>query len=217
MALPSIIKNIIPPSIVRQKLSVKGCILFTFDDGPDPEITPKVMDVLDEYDARGLFFIPGIRIKKAPNLLRDIIDRKHGIGNHSLTHTSNDSLSLKKLIHEITSCKNEIFALTGIETAIYRPPKGLTTPALLLATKLCNHKIMRWSLDVGEYGYMKHATPEELAENCLKHIHDRAIIVSHDDKETTPEFLKLVLPRMVDLGFDLKKGLSSSGWTHTLN
>ncbi|MCI5121153.1 MAG: hypothetical protein D3908_08195, partial [Candidatus Electrothrix sp. AUS4] len=74
------LKQLVPPSIVRQKLSVKGCILFTFDDGPDPEITPRVLDVLDEYGARGLFFIPGIRIKKAPDLLKEIINRKHGIG-----------------------------------------------------------------------------------------------------------------------------------------
>ena len=214
MALPGIIKNIIPPSIVQQKISVKGCILFTFDDGPDPKITPRVLDVLDEYGARGLFFIPGIRIKKAPGLLKEIIDRKHGIGNHSLTHTSNDSLSFTELIHEITGCHDEIFSLTGITTAIYRPPKGITTPSLLLAAKRCKHRIMRWSLDVGEYGYMKNATPTELAENFLKRVHDRAIVVSHDDKETTPEFLKQVLPKMIDSGFDLKAGLASSGWTH---
>jgi hypothetical protein len=73
---------------------------------------------------------------------------------------------------------------------------------------------MRWSLDVGEYGSMKNATPAELAKNFLKRVHDRAIVVSHDDKKTTPEFLKLVLPEMVDSGFDLKTGLSSSGWKH---
>ncbi|MCI5207714.1 MAG: polysaccharide deacetylase family protein [Candidatus Electrothrix sp. ATG2] len=212
MAQIGSLKHLVPPSIVRQKLSVKGCILFTFDDGPDPEITPRVLDVLDEYGARGLFFIPGIRINRAPGLLKEILERKHGIGNHSLTHVANNSLSFKELIHEIDRCRDKIFSLTGITTKIYRPPMGITTPSLILASRYCKHRIMRWSLDVGEYGYMENATPAELAENFLNCVHDRAIVVSHDDKETTPEFLKLVLPKMIDSGFDLKTGLAKSGW-----
>ena len=160
-----LLKHVVPSSIVQQKLAIKGCILFTFDDGPDPDITPRVLDVLDEYGARGLFFVPGIRIKRAPNLLKEILERKHGIANHSLTHVSNDTLSLKELIHEIDGCRNEIFSLTGIMTNIYRPPKGLTTLSLILAAKYCRHRIMRWSVDVGDYGYMKNATPVELADN----------------------------------------------------
>ena len=208
--LPSLLKHIIPASIVQQKLSVNGCILFTFDDGPDPEVTPRVLDVLDQYGARGLFFIPGCRIERAPKLLKEIIQRKHGIGNHSLNHISNATLSFQELIGEINECKKKIFLLTGNTTEIYRPPMGIIPLSLIVAAKYCKHRIMRWSLDVGEYGHMKNATASELAEHFLKNVHDRAIVLSHDDKDTTPKFLELVLPELIDSGFDLKRGLSLS-------
>lgn len=206
----SYLKRAIPASIVRQKLSKKGCILFTFDDGPHPEFTPRVLDVLDEYGARGLFFIPSIRIERAPKLLSEIVNRNHGIGNHSASHTANNMLSIKGLTAEIKKCSLDIQALSGVTTKIYRPPCGIVTISLLFAAKHCQHKIMRWSVDIGEYSHMRHASSSEMAEKFLKNIHDKAIILSHDDVGTTHEVLAIVLPRLIDMGFDLKNGLASA-------
>jgi peptidoglycan-N-acetylglucosamine deacetylase len=210
----SILKHFIPASIIIQRLNVKRCILLTFDDGPHPEVTPRVLDVLDQYGARGLFFIPGNRIIKAPKLIREIISRKHGIGNHSFTHTSCSQLSYSAIVSEINECKDELFAHSGIVTNLYRPPMGIVTLPSVLAAHRCRHKIVRWSLDSGEYSYMKNATSSALADNFLRRIHDRAIVLSHDDKDTVPGFLKLVLPKLVNDGFDLKGGLHSLRWSH---
>lgn len=215
VSINSILKRFIPSSIIRQHLDVKGCVLFTFDDGPHPEVTPRILDVLDQYGARGLFFIPGNRIKRAPELIKEIVYRKHGIGNHTFTHTSCSQLSFREIRDEINKCKDELLVHSGIVTKLCRPPKGILTLSLLLAAYLCKHKIVRWSLDTGEYSYMRGASPSALADNFFKKIDDAAIVLSHDDNDTIPDFLKLVLPRLVDEGVDLKKGLLSLGWDHT--
>ena len=209
IGLKPIIKKIIPSTIIRQKLDKKNCILFTFDDGPHPEITSKVLDILDEYGAKGLFFIPVSRINRKPALLKEIINRKHGIGNHGTTHTPASKLSFRQNINEIKVCQNEIRSYSGIVTELFRPPCGVITPSLIAATYCSKHKIIRWSIDSGDYSYMKNGSSSDLAKNFFKIVHDRAIVLSHDDKDTTPDFLKLVLPRLVDQGYDMQSGLSS--------
>jgi peptidoglycan/xylan/chitin deacetylase (PgdA/CDA1 family) len=204
-----VIKHLVPASVIRQKLDIKRSILFTFDDGPHPEITPRVLDILDQYGAKGLFFIPGIRLIKSPKLILEIVQRKHGIGNHSFNHTTCNRLSYSEIVEEITKCKEAIFSHCGVITDCYRPPEGIVTLSLLFAAWNSNHKIIKWSLDSGEYSYMKNATSYELAENFMSRIHDRAIVISHDDKDTVPDYLKLVLPRLVNEGYDLANGLHS--------
>ncbi|MFH1857138.1 MAG: polysaccharide deacetylase family protein [Candidatus Omnitrophota bacterium] len=209
----SILKHVVPAFIIKQRLKIKGSILFTFDDGPHPEITPRVLDVLDRYGARGLFFISGNRIIKSPKVIQEIICRKHGIGNHGFTHTPCSKLSFRENMTEINKCKDELLTHSGILTNLYRPPKGIVTPSLIFAAWRCKYKIVRWSLDSGECSYMQNATSYALADNFLKKIHDRAIVLSHDTKDTVPGFLKLVLPRLLDEGFDLQKGLLSLRWS----
>ncbi len=210
--LGKLLKHIVPASIIQQKLLGKGQVLFTFDDGPDPDITPKVLDIMDKYGAHGLFFIPSIRIKRSPGLLKEIVKRNHGLGNHSLNHTSNASLSFRELVKEINGGRDEIFSASGIRTTIYRPPMGIIPLKLLFAAQYCKHKIMRWSLMSGEYSHLINASAQELADCLLNDIQDQAIVVSHDDHETIPDFLELVIPKLLDKGFDLTSGLSSVQW-----
>lgn len=186
--LGKLLKHIVPAIIIQQKLLNKGQVLFTFDDGPDPEITPKVLDILDQYGARSLFFIPGLRVKKSPELLKEIVKRNHGLGNHSLSHTSNASLSFRELVKEINGGSDEIFSVSGIRTTIYRPPMGIVSLKLLFAAQYCKHKIMRWSLMSGEYSHLINASAQELADCLLNNIQDQSIVVSHDDHEAIPDF-----------------------------
>lgn len=207
--IKSMLKDAIPASVIRQKLALQGSVLFTFDDGPHPEITPRVLDALDRHGAKALFFIPGNRIARAPGLIRAIVERGHGVGNHSRTHADCSRLSIREAVSEINGCRDELLRHGGVTTRLFRPPMGYVSPSLLLAALKCRHDIVRWSLDTGEYSYMRGAPLARLAENFLGKIHDRAIVLSHDDHETIPCFLELVLPRLVEEGIDLKRGLSS--------
>ena len=212
MSVSELIKKIIPSRIITHKLPIKKSILFTFDDGPHPEITPKIIDILDKNNAKGLFFVLGKRIQRAPELIQYIIEKGHGIGNHSFTHRACNCLSAKEIVRDINRCKEDILSLCGFVTRIYRPPMGIVSPALIYAAECCNHRIMRWSLDTGESSYLKNAAPTILADNFLKNVHESAIILSHDDKDTTPKYLEIVLPMLLQNGYDLQSGLHASGW-----
>ena len=135
---------------------------------PTLRLTPRVLDLLDEYDARGLFFIPANRINKAPELLNEIVTRNHGIGNHSSTHTPCSELSFQEIQKEIDCCKDEICVCCNYVTDLYRPPRGITNLPLLIAAWRSKHKIIRWSIDSGEYSYMRKAGSHEIAKNFMK-------------------------------------------------
>lgn len=210
--LGTALKGLVPSFIFQQKLDVAGAVLFTFDDGPHPEITPRVMDVLERHDARGLFFVPGNRIPRAPQLLREIVARGHGLGNHSATHTDCSKLDYRQIVAEIEQCNAQLLDLAGVVCRHYRPPRGIVTPALLLAARRCGQRIVRWSADSGEYSVMKGATGAAMAERFMAQMHDRAIVLSHDDIDTVPDFLAIALPQLAARGLDMKGGLASLGW-----
>ena len=207
----SLLKNCVPNSLIRQKLDRKGSVLLTFDDGPHPNVTPRVLDLLEKFAVRGLFFIPGNRAGRAPHLLREIVERNHVIGNHGFTHTDCTRLSVQEIVEEIANCQKELFSHTGVHTSVFRPPRGAVSPSLLIAARYCRHSIMRWSFDSGEYSYMRDKPVSAMADNFLSNIHDRAIVLSHDDTDIMPRLLELVLPGLVDRGVDLKNGLLSLG------
>lgn len=208
----SIAKSLLPPRLVRHRLDKKGkgAVLLTFDDGPHPEITLRVLDLLDRYGARALFFIPGFRADNAPELIREIIKRGHTIGNHSFSHDiARCSFAENKA--DMERCQEKLHALSGVAPKYFRPPQGTVNLRILLAAKYLNLRIMRWSIDTGEYSDMRGAAPDEIAGRLLQNINDRAIVLSHDDSKKTPDVLNIVLPALVEMGYDLKRGIEAIG------
>ena len=205
----SFLKIILPHAVITQKLNKKGAgaILLTFDDGPHPDITPKVLDLLDEYKARSLFFVTGTAIKNSPSLVKEILSRGHKIGNHTFSHMSTDKVPCRIYRSDIEKCQRSIHELTGDLPVYFRPPKGLLTIKTILSIKFLRIKIVRWSLDTGEYSYLKHKSSQELAENFLRKVKSRDIVLSHDDNDKIPEMLRIILPVLTSKGFDLYSGL----------
>lgn len=110
-------------------------IAFTFDDGPDPETTPRVLDLLAAHDARATFFLVGARAKAHPEIVQRIVAEGHAIGSHSHDHAHTFHLRAPKSVRaEIARGIDAIAAITGDRPRLFRPPQGLRTP--LLATAL---------------------------------------------------------------------------------
>jgi peptidoglycan-N-acetylglucosamine deacetylase len=184
-------------------------ILFTFDDGPHPEITPRVLDILDRWGCRAIFFIPAFRIERAPQLLGEIIQRGHAIGNHTFSHTDPAKLSFRQCKAEIDECQHRLAQTTGIKTKYFRSPNGRVTIPLMMALRACKMHYIRWSMDTGEYSHSINSNSTELAKNFLDKIHNRAIVLSHDDNMMIPKMLEIVLPVVLDMGFNLMFDLDS--------
>jgi peptidoglycan/xylan/chitin deacetylase (PgdA/CDA1 family) len=126
-------------------------LAITFDDGPNPSITPKLLALLDQYNARATFFVVGKFVRDAPDLLREIIARGHSIGNHTETHP-NLSLAMPSRVRgQLEDCNGAISEVLGSTPAWFRPPFGLRNPWVIpIANKLGMQAVM-WTLLPGDW------------------------------------------------------------------
>ncbi|WP_295446765.1 polysaccharide deacetylase family protein [uncultured Thiodictyon sp.] len=106
-------------------------IAITIDDGPDPEVTPAVLDLLGRYDARATFFCIGAVAQRYPQLCREIVRRGHAVENHSQHHYHHFAmLGPRRMAREIEAGQDSLAALTGERPRFFRPPAGLRSPFL---------------------------------------------------------------------------------------
>ena len=111
--------------------TARGEIAVTIDDGPDPEVTPRVLDLLDARDARATFFVIGRRVRRHPGLARDIVARGHAVENHSEHHLKSFSLHGPRwLEREIRAAQATIEDACGVTPGFFRAPAGLRNPFL---------------------------------------------------------------------------------------
>jgi peptidoglycan/xylan/chitin deacetylase (PgdA/CDA1 family) len=107
----------------------RGEIAITFDDGPDPEVTPRVLDALDRAGAPGTFFCVGRRAQAHPGLVREIVRRGHAVENHSHAHsTAFGWYGPARLVREIAAAQGALSALAGRAPAFFRSPFGVRNP-----------------------------------------------------------------------------------------
>ena len=121
-------------------------VALTIDDGPDPELTPQVLDVLDEHRARATFFCIGERVARHPELARAIVARHHEIGNHSHRHLKRFALlGPRGLASEIGRAQKAIHDATGETPQFFRAPAGLRNPFLEPALVRANLQLVSWT------------------------------------------------------------------------
>ena len=149
----------------------KGKLFFTFDDGPDPNVTPLVLDLLKQYDAKATFFCIAKNVEQFPTLFERIKLEGHSIGNHTYNHVNGFKTGIREYLTEVDK------AHKIIQSSLFRPPYGKMR--LNQYYKLAkNYKIILW--DVMSYDFDKSLSSnncEDLVKNNAK---DGSIIVFHD-------------------------------------
>lgn len=120
------------PNWVRlPRAAAAGHVAITIDDGPDPEVTPQVLDLLDRFEARVSFFCIGSRAQRHPELCREIVRRGHAVENHSQHHYHRfATFGPYRMAREIEVGQDNLAALTGQRPCFFRPPAGLRNPFL---------------------------------------------------------------------------------------
>ncbi|QDT97297.1 polysaccharide deacetylase family protein [Gimesia aquarii] len=142
-------------------------ISFTFDDGPHPEYTPQLLDLLNQYQQRGTFFVIGEKAQQYPELIERIINEGHEIGNHTFTHQEPSQSSTRCFLDEIKQTDQTLKQITGIETNLVRPPKGKLSLGKMLGLWLQHRTVVLWDTDPRDY------LMSDLAEmkNWCQHYH----------------------------------------------
>lgn len=155
----------------------KGCCALTFDDGPDPDLTPDILDALDRYGFTATFFCIGRNVEKHPALAREIVKRGHTIGCHDLDHKATANFRLRRaMVQDISRANNIIFAATGRRPVLYRPPVGLSNPHLASALASLDMLCIGWKHTLRDSGNRRASHLERMERLCS----DGAVIILHD-------------------------------------
>ena len=184
----------------------RGEVALTFDDGPDPTLTPQVLDALDRHGARATFFCVGERARACPSLVREMVDRGHRVENHTQRHpTAFGWYGLAQLRREIAEAQDTLGAITGTPPRFFRAPFGMRNPLLDPALAAAGLRLVSWT----RRGYdTVDARTERVLERLTRGLAGGDILVLHDGvatgrRATAPATLA-VLPRLLD-------GLASRG------
>lgn len=183
-------------------------IALSFDDGPDPDTTPKVLDILSRYKAHATFFVIGRKLTAQPELARRIHAEHHEIGNHTWQHSRLQNLRGARSHREQIQLGVAAITATGQTGApLFRPPMGLKSPHLATgARKLGVKACIAWSLHARD---TRGATPEKIARRVLKKVRPGDIILLHDghdlpnaNRPACAEALELILQGLAERGLE---------------
>ncbi|HRZ97706.1 MAG TPA: polysaccharide deacetylase family protein [Paludibacter sp.] len=163
-------------------------IYLTFDDGPVPEVTPFVLDILDKYSWKATFFCVGENVQKNPELYAEILKRGHKTANHSFNHLKGFNFSTNEYIANVKK------AAEYIDSKLFRPPYGKITRKQADILKK-DYEIIMW--DVITHDYNKSLTPEKVFKNVKNNLRNGSIVVFHDSIKAKENVLS-VLPRAIE-------------------
>jgi len=178
---------------------------LTFDDGPNPAITPGLLDLLDRYRAKATFFVVGKHVRTFPALAKEIAGRGHAIGNHTETHPNLIFCSPGKIAGELDRCNEAIAAATGKKPRWMRPPYGYRGPQLhSVVRRHGGAGVVMWSVTARDWNIQP---AEELIQR-LRRAQGGDIVLLHDGDHRVPEgdrrhtvaALEHWLPRWRDAG-----------------
>lgn len=184
---PQILRGIYKDSVWRMNKN-EQVIYLTFDDGPIPELTPWVLDVLKQYHVKATFFCVGENIQKYPEIFNRIITEGHQVGNHTYNHIKGWKSNFSDYLKNVEKCQQ----LT--KTNLFRPPYGRITKEQYSALKN-DYKVVFW--DVLTYDYDKFTKPEKCLKNSLKYTRNGSIIVFHDNIKAEIN-IKYALPQYIE-------------------
>lgn len=185
---PLLYRWLFPNTTWRVPVEGEKTVYLTFDDGPIPEITPWVLDLLDKYNIKATFFCVGDNVRKHPEVYEEVIKRGHHVGNHTFNHLQGLYTQTKNFV------KNADLASEYIDSSLFRPPHGhMRFPQHWTLRK--KYKVIMW--DVVTRDYSKLMTPTDVFENVKRYTRDGSIIVFHDSLKAEKN-MKEALPRSID-------------------
>lgn len=182
-------------------------LALTFDDGPNPKATPRLLNLLDQHRARATFFLIGKYVRAFPELAAEISARGHLIGNHTDTHPSLLWLSRRRVAAELTRCGESVEQATGKPPLWMRPPFGFRGPQLGAAVRQVGLKgVVMWSVTARDWD----AQPARQTIERLLQVRGGDIVLLHDGdhrcvgapRDHTIVALEFWLPRWRDAGLE---------------
>lgn len=176
-------------------------VALTFDDGPHPTYTVQVLDLLEQYGAKGTFFLVGEHAEKNPEIVFRMHEYGHEIANHTYTHPF--TTSIPKIMEEIKQTNDALFSITGDSPKLFRPVEGNYNEQLVDAVVKEGYKIVMWSWHQDTEDW-KNPGVNNIANKVLDGIEEGNIVLFHDgggNREQTVKALEIILPELKKRGY----------------
>lgn len=185
----------------------ENTIYLTFDDGPTPEITERVLEILDKHHIKATFFCIGDNVRKHPEIVQKILSKQHSVGNHTYSHLKGWKTPTKTYISNSEACEIKLNSLFKIRNSkLFRPPYGKITPWQSYKLRKLGYKIIMW--DVLSKDYDASISAEKCYENVIKNVFSGSIIVFHDSnkaKDNVLNSLEKTIETLKSKGFKFEK------------
>lgn len=153
-------------------------LALTFDDGPDPRATPRVLDLLEELRVHATFFVLGARLDAHPRLGREIAERGHELAVHGWTHRSQLLQNPIRVWSDLARTTRTIETVTGRRPRFWRPPYGIVTGAGLAAARCLGMRPVQWTVDGQDWRF--DATPDSIRMRIGRRVRTGAVVLLHD-------------------------------------
>lgn len=186
------------PDYVWDLPNQNNSVYLTFDDGPNPEITPWILDLLKRNNVKATFFCVGENIKKQPELARQIVNEGHAIANHTYNHLNGWKTQTDQYLQNIKLCEEtieEIVRNITSQSKLFRPPYGKITKEQSRSLRKTGYQIIMWDVLTADFDIK--ISREKCLENATKHTVSGSIIVFHDNPKAF-ENLQYTLPKTID-------------------
>lgn len=173
--------------------------MLTFDDGPIPEVTPKILAILREKQVHATFFVVGDNVRKHPELLQAIVAEGHGVGNHTFHHLRGLKTSTEDYLQDVAACQsliNHHVSFIPHQSSFFRPPHGRMRFSQKRALRKMGYEIVLW--DVLTHDYNPRYDKEKMLKIVDRYVRDGSIIVFHDSLRSNERMLD-TLPAAIDL------------------
>ncbi len=173
-------------------------IAITFDDGPHPDFTPKILAILRKFNARATFFVVGEKAEQYPNLIKQELAQGHNVGNHTYHHVNLTRIPTEYVPVEIKACGDVLKDITGKAPHLFRPPGGDYDRDVALSSASLGYIMVLWTDDPGDY-----ASPGDkvIRDRLLRNIDSGGIVLIHDGIQQTIDVLPGILQYLQNKGY----------------
>jgi peptidoglycan-N-acetylglucosamine deacetylase len=179
-------------------------IALTFDDGPWPKITPKVLEILKQHQIKATFFMIGRHLRLHPEIAQQVVAAGHGVGNHSWSHPlKSEPIEIAEIIAEIENTTVSLKKITGLRTDLFRPPGGHLENGLVDYAHQKKYLTVMWTIDPADT--KPEVTAQQISDHVLKQAKPGSIILLHDGGGDRSRTLT-ALPKIIT-------GLKAQGYT----
>jgi len=180
---------------IRRVNGAEGCIALTFDDGPHPTLTPRLLTLLAEEGVRATFFLVGNRVQQWPEVVLAMSAGGHEIGNHSWNHADFTQLGNDEITQQIARTDAAIFSITGAAPDIVRLPYDASSPRVL---SLIDRPVIWWDIDTLDW---KATSVGEVVDSAVRRARSGSIVLMHDIHANTVSAVRGIIDGLRARGF----------------